>query len=205
MPPGVTTDLFNTANGNTAQGVTVDEGPVLPDDANALFQIPSNPRSIFVDYLVANRYEQDPHRYMTGLTSPNGFNGSGVAFFQLATNTILWVADWTAYKWGDIPEIPDPTPADDNWILLGIFPGESAMMTVGADGVTGRFRLSGIYVYGHVNPPANLWELVTFGKPPWLRGGVLPRRITQVKLQHGIIDDAEGGGNQQHEIHAGIL
>ena len=179
----------------SSEGVTIEVEEITPDDDAALFQSTGNVSSIWNDYIVLNRYEQDMHRYMTGVTSPGGFNGAKACFFQLATPTILWIADWTCYKSNDTPEIPDPTPSDPNWVFLGIFPAESANLTLAPNGRSGRFRLSGTYVYGHLNPPASVWDLVTFGKPPWLQGGTLPRRITQDKLQHGIIDDGgEGSG-----------
>lgn len=189
---------------NNNQQVAIVEGTIGFDDQGALFQNTQDD-SVWNDYMVVNRYEYDPHRYMAGVTSPNGFGGAKAAFFQLTTPTFLWVADWTAYKSNDTPEIPDPTPADPNWVFLGMYPAESAMLTVAADGVTGRFRLSGTYVYGHQNPPTNPWDEVVFGRPPWLQPGLLSRRIKRDKLTQGIINDqGEGSGQSQLRTNPGL-
>ncbi len=187
--------------GTGTNDLTIEEEVIEADDEDALFQSSGNDNSIWNECIVLNRYEQDMHRYMTGVTSPGGFNGGKAVFFQLATPTILWIADWTVYKSNDTPETPDPNPSDSNWVYLGAFPAESANLTIAPNGRSGRFRLSGTYVYGHLNPPASVWDLVTFGKPPWLQGGVLPRRITQDKLVHGIIDDeGENVGGGTHTL-----
>src|ERR1700722_14672416 len=87
----------------TAQ-VTI--GTVTATDT--LSKLVTNTTVIWNDYMVKNRYEGDNHIYMMGITSPNGFQGASVAFAQLASPTLLWIAEWTASCFGQQPVVPNP-------------------------------------------------------------------------------------------------
>lgn len=126
---------------------------------------------IWTDYMSFNRYETDEHRYMMGVASPNGFQGKSVAFVQLASKTLLWICDWTACKMNSQPEIPDPAPPNSDWILLAEYP-ELARVGVGPDGRTPIYRMSGVYVYGHVGPSDVTVDDVSFPRPPWLENSL---------------------------------
>lgn len=58
----------------------------------------SNTASITTDYMAYNTYEWDNHKFMGGVTSPNGFQGKSVVFYQLCNPTLLWICRWTACK-----------------------------------------------------------------------------------------------------------
>lgn len=146
---------------------------------------------IFTDYLQFNRYEKDSRRYMMGVASPSGFQGKTVAFVQLASPTLLWVCDWTTAKSGAQPEIPDPNPPDSNWVLLHEYP-ETANLVIYPDGRTPLYRVSGIYVYGHMAPDANTFKNVVFPRPPWLKD-TFDRTIPLAKLTAGLSAPGTGG------------
>ena len=139
-------------------------GDVSLDD-DTLF-VADEQSGVYTDYEIINRYEKDLHRYMAGITSPGGFAGNSVAFFQLAAPTLLWICDWTAERWGQMPHIP-PSDPKDGLILLDEMP-EARMLQIAADGTTGVYRLSGTYVYGFLNPSDSVWTDVCIGRPPWL-------------------------------------
>jgi hypothetical protein len=153
----------------TQQGpaLNIQVGAIPNDDAEAQFDPPANPLDIWTDYVIENKYEEDPHVYMLPITSPEGFSGKKAAFCKLASDTVLWVCDWTAARWNTAPEAPNPTPADSNWVLLNKAT-ETRNVEVGPDGQTALYRISGTYVYGYKSPPTNLYELVAFGRPPYL-------------------------------------
>ena len=103
---------------------------------------------IFDDYVVINRFEKDRQIYALGVTSPSGFNGASVAFVQLASPTLLWIADWTAQKTGAQPEVPDPEAVDLTvWMLLDEHV-EPRTIELRPDGATPIYRISGTYFYG---------------------------------------------------------
>lgn len=143
-------------------------------------------KSIFTDYVINNRFEKDKHIYMMGVSSPTPFQGASVAFCQLASPTLLWIADWTGAKFASMPPIPNSTPTDPNWILLDEH-YEPSMVTVGPDGVTPLYRISGTYFYGHRNPSKATIENINFGRPPWLED-VFDLSITAAKLEQGLIN-----------------
>ena len=147
---------------------------------------------IFTDYYITNRYEDDPHIYMGGMTSPTPFNGASVSFVQLSSRTLLWIADWTASKIGEKPLIPDPTSNDVNWKFLGKIP-ETSMVVVGPDGISDLFRVSGTYFYGHTNPSSSTFDLMLFPRPPWLKD-VVDRTIPNDMLARNLIDGSGQGG-----------
>lgn len=169
--------------------VTIGEVPIT--DNLGKFLTEDNGANVFLDYRVMNRYEKDFHRYMLGITSPQGFQGNRAAFVQLASPTLLWIADWTVSKSNSVPTIPDPTPPTSNWIQLDE-QMEPANMSLAADGVTPIYRISGVYVYGCLNPSFNLYQDITFPKPPWMGGNDL-RSVGAFNLQQGIINNNQGG------------
>lgn len=165
----------------------INVGTLFPTSQDALFLGPNNASpGIFNDYMVLSHYEGDKHRYMMGVTSPNGFQGNSVAFVQLASPTLLWIADWTASKVGSQPEMPSTTPADPNWVFLDE-QHEPAMITLMADGRSVLYRISGIYIYGHKNPSENVITHVNFGRPPWMQD-TTDRQVSLGKMQGSIID-----------------
>lgn len=147
--------------------VSIVIGDVAPDDAGAKF-IPGTDGSIWTDYAVQNRYKRSRSRYILGVTAEDGYSGDSAAFVQLSKGTLLWIADWTAARTGDVPLIPDPTPSDStNWKLLGEHyqPDE---VILGTDGVSPIYRISGTYVYGHRKPNDVTALNINFGRPPWV-------------------------------------
>lgn len=149
-------------------------------------------QTIYTDYEIHNRYEFDPHRYMLGLTSPGGFAGASVGFVQLASPTLLWVADWTASRTKNKPKIP-PTEVDDpDWVFLGAIP-ELADTTIAPDGVTPVYRISGTYVYGHKSPSDDVYNNAVFPRPAWSQD-VYVREITNEDKEGGLITKQGGAG-----------
>lgn len=150
----------------------------------------------FTEYVINNRFFHSPHTHCLGITSPNGFQGQSAAFVQMAATTLIWQADWTACKLGEQPEVPDPTPPSDDWVLLDscIEPANMAPM---ADGHTGIYRISGTYWYGRKNPfstPKQFYEDVFFPRRPDIQD-VFPRDVPQSKVQTGLINSNSTGGN----------
>ncbi len=163
----------------------IEVSEIPPDDNRALY-IEQPLDTIFTDYMVHNHYENPNNIYMAGMTSPEGFNGHSVAFFQLAAPTLLWVADWTASRAGDPPIRPSEFPGDPNWVLLykKYQPAQLALMP---DGETPLYRISGTYVYGHLNPSIDLSNEVTFPRAPWMRND-FPRKLEWLDTESYLID-----------------
>ncbi len=154
-------------------GSQIGVGQVEPDDFNAHF-IPQDNigNGVWDDYYCVTRYEGDNHIYMMGITSPNGFiaqNGqlATASFVKLASKTLLIIVDWTAARWKDKPRIPDPTPKDTSWVLLDDWT-ETNHVNIAPDGETPYWRISGTYVYGHINPNAVTINNMNYPRPPWL-------------------------------------
>ena len=149
-----------------APSITIIEGDV-PDDEQTLFAgsaLGGSAPSCFDDYLIINRFESDGNRYLSGLTSPDGFDGDQVAFWQLATETMIWICDWTVEVSSEQqPPMPAET-APDGWVFLDKSMTPSSNMVQG-DGGTPIWRISGTYVYGAKNP-----KTVTpfYPRPPWI-------------------------------------
>ena len=167
-------------------------GKVDATDSQALFNSQGN--GLYLDYYCDNRYEYNPNKYMAGNTSATPFNGGSVAFFQLASPTLLWVADWTCCKAGDVPNIPDPEPpASSAWVLLWVSP-QLAQKNITGNGKTALYRVSGTYVYGHKNPTGNPLLLTTFPKPPWMKDDGSTRTIPASVMQRDIISTSSDFG-----------
>jgi hypothetical protein len=174
--------------------LVVENGPVLTvtvsditDFTNdAAYKEPADQgASVFTDYAVQTSFMSDPHTYMLGITSPDGFQGASVAFCQLAATTLLWTADWTASRYKTQPQIPDPNLGAADWVFLGARM-EPAMITVAADGLTPLYRISGTYLYGKKNPSSQMTSDFLFPLPPWLED-VFDRTMPADRLQQGII------------------
>ena len=162
-----------------------------------------DPAAIYTDYEVRSCYEKDRHIYMMPVTSPEetaALDGT-VAFVQLAMPTLIWIADWTARRQKEKPEMPDPrliiavglgqkgllvTIPDKNWVLLDDC-YEAAQYTLLIDGETPVWRLSGTYVYGHRKPALLTVDNITFPRSPEFRN-VINRRVATTSLKHNIID-----------------
>lgn len=178
----------------------VNFGEVEPDDLNAAYNADADAESVWTDYQINSRYEEDRHIYMTGITAPGGVGGGspglgatsvgvtrGAAFVQLASPTLLWVADWTAARFKAIPSIPEFEVAPNSgWVLMDVHV-EPGMLVVGADGVTPLYRISGTYVYGHKNPSARIIYQVNFTRPPWLEDR-FQRTLSETGMERGLID-----------------
>ncbi len=119
---------------------------------------------LYTDSHIRNRYQFDGHKYMAGITSTAPFNGSSVAFVQLAATTLLWVSDWTAASWSNQPLVPTPFTSDSRWQILD-YHLEPGVIRLAADGFTPLYRLSGTYYYGCTSPDISL---IVFGRPPWM-------------------------------------
>lgn len=145
--------------------VTVEVGPVTTDDNDSLFDPAGLTGRVWTDYMINSRYEKDFRRYMLGVTAkPTQTNSPTVAFVQLANPTLLWVMDFTCSKLGGKPNIPS-TDVGNLWVLLdeNIEPG---MITLGPDGVSPLYRISGTYYFGHLRPSEELLSNVNFTRPP---------------------------------------
>lgn len=160
---------------------------ISPDDFQARYlRLSTFDRSIWTDYVVQNRYEGDGHRYMLPVARAAGTTGTGpAAFVTLAAPTLLWIADWTATRTLNKPLIPRATLPDSNWVLMDQHL-EPDMVTVGPDGVTPIYRISGAYVYGHREPESDISANVAFGRPPWLTDDYT-RTLSTADLTDGLL------------------
>jgi len=166
--PGYTTQNPNAPRNRSVRPPVVTIGNIPPDSASTKYNTGSNPLSQWTDYKIRNRFEKDYHRYMLGITSPAGFQGATVAFTQLANPTLLWISEWTASRFNEKPQIPNPAPVDNNWVLLDEEVSPVMVVTNPADGTTPLYRISGIYVYGHKQPDSVTVNNAIFPRPPWL-------------------------------------
>lgn len=155
--------------------ITDRDGLYLPDEGGQ--------SSVYADYRIVNRYEEDTHTYMMGVTSPDGFRGDSCAFVKLAGPTILWIADWTASRVGSRPKIPH-SDAYKGWVLLDRHV-EPYMLTVTADGRTPLYRISGTYVYGRRKADT---AVIKFPRPPWMQDGVHDRTVPHALLDANLIE-----------------
>lgn len=184
---------------NTTAQVQTDIPPVIPTVTYGVIEDNENwtgPDSssgeVFADLMMMNRYEQDGHRYMLGVTSPNGFEGSSAAFCQLAAPTTLWICDWTVAQYNTVPQIPDPFSVGSGWVLLDIHL-EPAMQGLAPDGVSVLWRISGTYFFGNKSPGAmsnynnSVIAQANFPRPQWL-ADTFPRSIPASALTTGLVN-----------------
>ncbi len=185
MPTINTQPINPDSNTQTNKVGQITISSILPTDNNAEF-IPQANSTCWTEFIVNNHYESDQHRYMLGISSPNGFQGASVAFCQLTAPTLLWVADWTACRAGLVPNIPDPSLTDPEWVLLDKH-FEPGTVTVVQDGITPLYRISGTYIYGHKNPSAAVYDQINFGRQPWIED-FATRQIYKSDLMDSLID-----------------
>lgn len=155
------------APGSVAAATVRTEPMEFTDQLGKFLNVPGPPEGVWVDYAVTSRYERAGKRYMLGVTSPAGYNGDTAAFVQLAKPTLLWVAQWTAARFGVQPVAPAKDLGDSRWVFLDEHL-EAPHVTVAGDGVTPFYRISGLYVYGCKRPSDALIKDVEFPRPPWL-------------------------------------
>lgn len=168
-------------------------GNVSITDQQAQYINDNKFESIITDYQVRHDYELDGHVYMLPVTSPVPFRQAAAAFVQLAHPTLLWLVRWTAARWKEPPEAPDPDLAqgssqEGRWVLLDVHMG-TANLVVSPNGVTPLYRLSGTYVYGCINPDNEARKILD--KLLWPRRpdieDAFNRDGSQVKFRRGII------------------
>lgn len=171
---------------DSVPNVTVSVGQIQASDFNANYKTPTVGKTT-TDYRIRNRFVRKSNRYAAGITSPNGFQGASVAFFQLAAPTLIWVSEWTACRMGEIPDVPDSESRDANWVLLDEYV-EPYMTSPGPDGVTFVYRISGVYTYGKKNPSkvATVMD-VGFALPPWVERPPTVN-LSLSNLKAGLID-----------------
>lgn len=128
-------------------------------------------------YILTNRYEKDNHIYMMGVSSPTAFQGASVAFCQLVAPTLLWISEWSCCRWNQQPIIPNPKSQNPNWELLDehYMPG---CVWVPPDGTTPFYRISGVYVYGNLNPSNMTINDIAYSRPPFLTDGAFVRTVS---------------------------
>lgn len=169
--------------------VLVSVGPVVPDDSSAKYK-EGDTQAIWADYTIVNRYEKDRHVYMMGVTNTEGYQTdtgkATVAFVQMASGTLLWICDWTAARAKEMPPVPNPTPVDPNWILLDDH-FELHNPGLAKDGVNPVYRISGTYVYGHINPNKETILSTNFPRAPWMED-FMTRTLTTAVFENGISD-----------------
>lgn len=177
-----------------------DENGVIKDNS------PGDEPSIEPYYQIKNRYERDLHRYMMGISSPNGFQGASVAFVQLASPTLLWVAEWVATRLGGKPKIPNLSVQNPNWVLLDEH-HEPGMVDVQPDGNTVYYPHRGVFVYGHINPSAQMIQDINYACPPWIDPNRVSRTVDQSQLEQNMIDapNATQGGNNVNIQQPGVF
>jgi hypothetical protein len=169
-------------------------------DAIGEFQSPPQDGVVYDDYFGENRYEKDSHLYMLGITSPGGFQGASVAFVRLASQTLLWVCEWTAQKTNGIPEIPSPTVSDPNWVLLDDYWSTPYLYYMG-DGLSPVYRINGVFFYGHKNPHPQTHKDITFQLPPWAdkpdQGRIIPDNVLEKGISTPSVTLPVGGAGIQ--------
>lgn len=133
-----------------------------------------------------NSYIADQHIYMAGVTSPDGFDGATVAFGHTSAPTGMMCSEWTSSKMGSPPLIPDPNQSDANWMLL-LMTVEPLNITVGPDGVTPLYIISGKYYYGARNPAL---VIPVFPRPPYIADDFV-RAVPAGSLLPNLIETSE--------------
>lgn len=173
--------------------VEINIGQVTYDDTQTQFLNDPQGSGIFTDCLIRNRYEKNPHKYMLPIASPLGFQNQKAAFVQLAAPTLVWICEWTIAKVREKPTIPNPTPIDQNWILISASPSvgqsyELPAIRVGPDGNTVMYRASGVYIYGQANPATETVNDMNWPRPPWVTNDI-DRTLPTSLYEQYLIDD----------------
>lgn len=199
--PGVTpTNPIVSPNDNVPDATVTVVDSLDSGDIYALFnETEQDVGALFPDCMVTGRYEGDPHRYMLGITSPNGYGGNAAAFVQLTAKTLLWVVDWTVSSTLGLAGIPDPDQSSPDWVLLADWI-EPAPVSAMPDGTTAIYRISGTFVYGKKNPSEFTYQDVTIPKMPWIAPGSFSRTISKKNLDSSILKDDGGGSSSQDGV-----
>lgn len=191
VPSDDTSEGVSTVNVSVEDYTADDQAALLLDDEEG------DPLAIWSDFRVINYYEIDMHRYMAGITSPNGFQGDTAAFFQLAGPTLLWLSRWTACRISKRPEIPDPPDIEDeNWIMLDL-EYEPHSIALLKDGITPIYRISGLFTFGYrklSTTKGNVLDLMAFGRPPWIQD-IPIRSVGGITKTPSLIDSSTGTGS----------
>jgi hypothetical protein len=173
----------------------VNQGSVTYDDNAGQIIDPNNYAGVFANYFFENHYEQDLHTYMASQTTSTPFNGSLVGMVRIGGPTLLWVCEWTACQLGALPTAPSPVPESSGWVLLDIQP-TLAGKSIAEDGVSPLYRISGVYVYGHKNPNADVFKDAVFPVYPWV-ADTSDRVMTSANIKKGLIDGVNTGGRER--------
>lgn len=194
---GFTNPIFPSNDGTQATDAYQPQSQIQSTDNNALFtdDEPGDPLAMWSECQIRNEFEYDFHRYMAGITTPSSFQGATAAFFQLAAPTLLWICDWTVCRVSKAPDIPNDTPADDDWIILDKHM-EPANIDLTDDRKTPIYRISGTYVYGHQNPGDQdaILNLMNFSRPPWISTEI-ERNVGELITSSDQIDDCIDSGD----------
>lgn len=106
---------------------------------------------------------------------------------KLSTSTEVLVCTWTGCQWNDVPNAPDPESLSSNWVLLDDW-WEAVTIITASDGTTPLYRLSGVFIYGCLDPNILTWQDVEFPLAPWLDPSKFPVRfVSQADLLKTII------------------
>lgn len=155
------------------------------------------PREVgpIADCMIHNAYERDGHTYMASLTSAEAFNGALTGFVKLGNDTLLWICDWTVclMQGKKHPPVVDPVPPP-GWVLLDV-QLTPAMLSLGPSGIDGIYRISGTYVYGCLNPKADLFGDIVYPQAPWVKRGALPRLVPIGSLDYYLKHPQKGGSS----------
>lgn len=156
-------------------------------DSKSLFN-QGDAQAVITDYRIRCHYERDYHRYMMGIASPGGFQNNTAAFVQLASETLLWVADWTGARFLQKPMVPDPTNVGAGWVLMDVWL-DPAEIVLSQDGTSPLYRLTGTYIFGQQNPGQNFYSNVSIPAAPWfINDGIASlRSISAADLDNGTI------------------
>jgi hypothetical protein len=179
----------------------IQQGPVTYDGNTGQITNPDNYTGICVEYFFENFYENDPHKYMASQTSPQAFNGSTVGFVQIGNPTTLWVCEWTACQLGAKPIAPSPIPESSGWVLLDVHPTLAGKSIV-TDGQTPIYRISGVYIYGHKNPNADVYRDAVFPIYPWVANSD-GRQMLSSDFKKGLLDGV-GTANTPGQLQGSV-
>lgn len=143
--------------------------------------------TLYTDFVFKTKVHKDNRLYYMGQTSPNAFQENTATVVQLAAPTLLWQVDWTACRFGAIPQIPEPTPASANsvWVLLDE-QYEPGMIVLGPSGSKPLYRISGTFLYGSLRPNARTILDLRFSTPPWISTTTFTRTIAEANMTRSL-------------------
>lgn len=113
--------------------------------------------------------------------------GATVAYPKIHDDVMTIKVQWVVKKTGEPPTIPNPEPADDNYVLLDAIEGYPSVDVAG-DGESVQYTHEGEYLYGVVD-----WTEVDkdWPIPPWL--AINRSELEAIKLGEAI--DGSTAGN----------